>query len=122
MNEELTEVPTRTYKVVNGRVAGFIDGQDAMRQAIEKALLTERFVFDIYSDSYGVEYTDLIGEHIDLAKAEVERLITEAIIVDDRVLSIENFKIVEETKTSLTVNFEVSTVFGTLFISEGVTI
>ena len=122
MNEELTEVPTRTYKVVNGRVAGFIDGQDAMRQAIEKVLLTERFVFDIYSDSYGVEYTDLIGEHIDLAKAEVERLITEAIIVDDRVLSIENFKIVEETKTSLTVNFEVSTVFGTLFISEGVTI
>lgn len=122
MNEELTEVPTRTYKVVNGRVAGFIDGQDAMRQAIEKVLLTERFAFDIYSDSYGVEYTDLIGEHIDLAKAEVERLITEAIIVDDRVLSIENFKIVEETKTSLTVNFEVSTVFGTLFISEGVTI
>lgn len=122
MNEELTEVPTRTYKVVNGRVAGFIDGQDAMRQAIEKVLLTERFAFDIYSDSYGVEYTDLIGEHIDLAKAEAERLITEAIIVDDRVLSIENFKIVEETKTSLTVNFEVSTVFGTLFISEGVTI
>lgn len=122
MNEELTEVPTRTYKVVNGRVAGFIDGQDAMRQAIEKVLLTERFAFDIYSDSYGVEYTDLIGEHIDLAKAEVERLITEAIIVDDRVLSIENFKIVEETKTALTVNFEVSTVFGTLFISEGVTI
>lgn len=122
MNEELTEVPTRTYKVVNGRVAGFIDEQDAMRQAIEKVLLTERFAFDIYSDSYGVEYTDLIGEHIDLAKAEVERLITEAIIVDDRVLSIENFKIVEETKTSLTVNFEVSTVFGTLFISEGVTI
>lgn len=122
MNEELTEVPTRTYKVVNGRVAGFIDGQDAMRQAIEKVLLTERFAFDIYSDSYGVEYTDLIGEHIDLAKAEAERLITEAIIVDDRVLSIENFKIVEETKTSLTVNFEVLTVFGTLFISEGVTI
>lgn len=122
MNEELTEVPTRTYKVVNGRVAGFIDEQDAMRQAIEKVLLTERFAFDIYSDSYGVEYSDLIGEQIDLAKAEVERLITEAIIVDDRVLSIENFKIVEETKTALTVNFEVSTVFGTLFISEGVTI
>lgn len=122
MDEDLIEVPTQTYKVVNGRVTGFIDGQDAMRQAIEKVLLTDRFSFDIYSDSYGVEYSDLIGEQIDLAKAEVERLITEAIIVDDRILSIENFKIVEETKSSLTVKFEVSTVFGTLFISEGVTI
>lgn len=120
MNEELIDIPTRTYKVVNGRVAGFVEEQEAMRQAIEKALSTERFTFEIYSESYGADLNDLVGEHIDLAKAEVERLTKEAIIVDDRVLSIENFTILEETKGSLIVSFEVATVFGSLFLREEV--
>lgn len=120
MDEELVDVPTRTYKVVNGRVTGFVEEQEAMRQAIEKVLSTERFNFEIYSDSYGADLNDLIGEHMDLAKAEVERLITEAIIVDDRVLSIENFTILEESKESLIVSFKVATVFGALFLREEV--
>ncbi|MBE9390003.1 DUF2634 domain-containing protein [Vagococcus salmoninarum] len=121
MAEEIA-VPTRTYKVINGRVAGFVEEQEAMEQAIEKVLSTERFAFEIYTESYGVEFSDLIGEQLDLVRAEVERVITEAIIVDDRVLSIENFLIIKERKDRITVTFEVSTVFGSLFLSEEVTL
>lgn len=122
MNEELNEIPTRTYKVVNGRVTGFVEGQEAMCQAIEKALSTERFAYEIYSDSYGAEFNDLIGEHLDLAKAEIERLVTEVVTTDERVISVDNFEITNETRDALTIKFVVSTVFGSLAFDQEVTI
>ena len=122
MDEELNEIPTRTYKVVNGRVTGFVEGQEAMRQAIEKALSTERFAYEIYSDSYGAEFNDLIGEHLDLAKAEIERLVTEVVTTDERVISVDNFEITNETRDTLTIKFVVSTVFGNLAFDQEVMI
>ena len=122
MDEELNEIPTRTYKVVNGRVTGFVEGQEAMRQAIEKALSTERFAYEIYSDSYGAEFNDLIGEHLDLAKAEIERLVTEVVTTDERVISVDNFEIKNETRDTLTIKFVVSTVFGNLAFDQEVMI
>ena len=122
MDEELNEIPTRTYKVVNGRVTGFVEGQEAMCQAIEKALSTERFACEIYSDSYGAEFNDLIGEHLDLAKAEIERLVTEVVTTDERVISVDNFEITNETRDTLTIKFVVSTVFGNLSFDQEVTI
>ena len=122
MNEELNEIPTRTYKVVNGRVTGFVEGQEAMCQAIEKALSTERFACEIYSDSYGAEFNDLIGEHLDLAKAEIERLVTEVVTTDERVISVDNFEITNETRDTLTIKFVVSTVFGNLAFDQEVMI
>lgn len=126
MDEELlTEesvTPTKTYKVVNGRVSGFTDGLSAMVQTIEKTLQTERFEWPIYTDSYGVELSDLIGANMDLVKAEVERLITEAIEVDDRVLSIDNFEIINEKKDSLTVRFVVTTIYGSISLEQEVSV
>ena len=122
MNEELNEIPTRTYKVVNGRVTGFVEGQEAMCQTIEKALSTERFAYEIYSDSYGAEFNDLIGEHLDLAKAEIERLVTEVVTTDERVISVDNFEITNETRDTLTIKFVVSTVFGNLAFDQEVMI
>ena len=122
MDEELNEIPTRTYKVVNGRVTGFVEGQEAMCQAIQKALSTERFAYEIYSDSYGAEFNDLIGEHLDLAKAEIERLVTEVVTTDERVISVDNFEITNETRDTLTIKFAVSTVFGSLAFDQEVTI
>ena len=48
---------TRTYKMdlETGRVTGYVDGTEAMRQAILKILLTERFAYLIYSWDYGIE-------------------------------------------------------------------
>ncbi|EAC8001230.1 DUF2634 domain-containing protein [Listeria monocytogenes] len=116
MNDELVDVPlpSKTYKLVNGRVVGFIDDLDAVRQAVEKILRTERFEWIIYTESYGIELSDLIGEQIELVKAEVERLITESILIDDRVLSIEDFTISGEEKNTLWVSFNVVTMFGML--------
>lgn len=111
-DEAIEEVPTKTYKVVNGRIMGFVDDLEAMRQAVEKILSTERFDNLIYTDSYGTEYSDLVGEQMDLVRSEVERVITEALVTDDRIISIDDFTMLTIDKTRLQVSFVVSTIFG----------
>ena len=51
-NIEEVVLPSYTYQVKNGRIHGYIDGLEAMRQAVEKILLTERFEWVIYSSNY----------------------------------------------------------------------
>ncbi|MGX7196723.1 DUF2634 domain-containing protein [Enterococcus olivae] len=113
MDEELIEeTPTKTYRVENGRVSGFIDEQEAMKQAIQKALATRRFAHAIYSENYGSDLEDLVGESLDLVKAELERIVSEALLIDDRVLLIENFSFTVLDKSSIAIHCEVATIFG----------
>ena len=75
-NIEEVVLPSYTYQVKNGRIHGYIDGLEAMRQAVEKILLTERFEWVIYSSNYGVELERLIGKPYDFVKADLERTIS----------------------------------------------
>lgn len=109
--EEVT-LPTLTYQVVNGRVQGMIDEQIAMRQAIDKILRTERFVFPIYDDQYGNDFIELIGKDMPYAKNEVQRMINEALFGDDRVVNVNVDDIEEVDAASLEVKVTVETIFG----------
>lgn len=109
--EEVT-LPTLTYQVVNGRVQGMIDEQIATRQAIDKILRTERFVFPIYDDQYGNDFVELIGKDMPYAKNEVQRMINEALLGDDRVVNVNVDDIQEVDASSLEVNVTVETIFG----------
>jgi hypothetical protein len=109
--EEVT-LPTLTYQVVNGRVQGMIDEQIAMRQAIDKILRTERFVFSIYDDQYGNDFIELIGKDMPYAKNEVQRMINEALLGDDRVVNVNVDDIEEVDVASLEVKVTVETIFG----------
>ncbi|WP_125607251.1 DUF2634 domain-containing protein [Lapidilactobacillus bayanensis] len=109
--EEVT-LPTLTYQVVNGRVQGMIDEQTAMRQAIDKILRTERFVFPIYDDQYGNDFIELIGKDMPYAKNEVQRMINEALLGDDRVVNVNVDDIQEIDASSLEAKVTVETIFG----------
>lgn len=127
MADELTDIkevdiPTKTYKVVNGRITGYVDGLPAMRQAIEKLLSTERFVWSIYSDNYGVEIDNLIGESYDLVKLEISRVISNALMADDRVTAVEDFEIQQKEKNLLLITFNVTTVYGDIVASKEVAV
>lgn len=125
MAEEITDIeevdiPTKTYKVVNGRIAGYVDGLPAMRQVIEKLLSTERFAWSIYSDNYGVELDNLIGESFDLVKSEISRVISNALLADDRITAVEDFENQKQEKNSLLITFNVTTVYGDIAASKEV--
>ena len=113
MDEE-TLAPSYTYKVENGRIMGNFDGYEAMRQAIEKVLMTERFVFEIYTDQYGNDLSDLIGKDKPFVKTAIKDVLKEALQTDDRVDDVAVNSIEETDRSTLLVNLTVKTVFGNI--------
>ena len=84
-DEEDDQSPTYTFKVANGRIRGMTDELDAMQQAVDKILKTERFVYQIYDEQYGNDLPELIGESINYSESEAERMVVEALGADDRI-------------------------------------
>jgi hypothetical protein len=111
---EVEEVilPSLTYKVTDGRILGKIDYEDAMLQAIQKILTTARTEWAIYSDQYGHEMDDLIGKDWGYVNADVTRVLTEALMSDDRVNSVDIETMEQIDSTSLNVKLTVSTLWG----------
>lgn len=117
--EEIT-LPSLTYEVINGRIIGKIDGSLAMRQAIEKILLTDRFVWEIYSDQYGNDLSELIGKELPYVKAELGRMIEEALKGDDRVDDVAINDIQQTERDTLLANVTVSTMYGNITVNSEV--
>lgn len=105
-------LPSKTYGIMNDRFVGHIDDLQAMEQAIGKILLTERYEWLIYTDNYGSEFANLIGESFDLAKSELSRIIREALSVDDRITEVKDIEILQPNGDKLDVRFTVQTIFG----------
>lgn len=120
---EVTDYGTKTYKInkESGRVEGFIDGKESVKQAIMKILNTERFAYEIYNDQYGNELESLIGKDYLFVKNDIKRLIEEALFTDDRISSVEEFTITEPNshKDYITVSFMVVTNQNEIIIVEG---
>lgn len=116
LTQEITETryPSNTYKIVfaanseknkrgmlsmrmsaevdaNDRINGYVDGLDAIAQAVYLILSTERYEFIIYSWDYGVELVDLIGQPMPYVMSELPRRIKEALIQDNRIDDVKDF-------------------------------
>lgn len=115
-------LPSRTYLVKNGRIQSMIDGREAMVQAIDKILRTERFVFPIYTEDYGNDFNELLGKEFDYAEVEVERMLEEAMYADDRVTDVRVDDVQKMNSTTLMVSGTVETIFGTVPIESEVTL
>lgn len=111
-NFEIQEQPSRTFRMSGGNVRGYADGLEAVRQAVYKILLTERYRYVMYSGNYGVELSDLYGQPVSYVCPELERRITEALTWDDRIDSVDGFEFDVSRKGSVHVSFTVHTVFG----------
>lgn len=111
---ELEEQPTHTYKInfENNQIRGCIDNLEAIKQAIYKILLTERYQFIIYSRNYGIETLDLYGQPISYVYPELERRISEALLWDDRIESVSDFEFSTSKRGIIHVSFVVHTSFG----------
>lgn len=106
--------PTRTYKVDfdAGRVVGFADETEAMKQAIFKILQTERFSFLIYSWNYGIELNAVVGKSYPVFASEVKRVIREALLADSRITDVTDFQVEQIDKRTARVYFVAETIFG----------
>ena len=115
-------MPGLTYRVdwERGTIAGKIDGLDSLRQAVLKILTTERYRHLIYSNDYGTEYKDILGKDQLYVRAEIRRMITEALLQDDRIEQINDFLTIWNSGDDIRVSFTVQTIFGSFQINEEV--
>lgn len=103
------EFSDKTYQVdfINQKITGMIDGIESLKQSISFILNTERYENIIYSWNYGVEFQNLIGKDYDFILGDLKRRIEEALLQDDRIISIEDFEIKRKDTDSILAIFSV---------------
>lgn len=88
---------------------------EALKVWIYKALKTERFAYLAYSWQYGIELEPFIGKVMGVQErySELKRVITECLMVNPYIKSIDSFEISEQKRArfvGLTINL--TTVYG----------
>lgn len=112
-----TYQPSLTYKLdlVSGRIIGKVDGAEAVRQAIIKLLLTERYAHVIYDWYYGIGLEKYIGLGLSYLKADITSALEEGLKYDNRILSVDSVTATRGDKVdSVLISFVVTTIFGVI--------
>lgn len=120
----IEERSNKTYKlnVEKNTIEEKCDGIEAVKQSIYCILNTERFEYLIYSWDYGVEIKNLIGEQSTYIIPELERVIKEALIQDDRIEDVVDFIFNQTSKNIITATFKVITTLGDIMIEKEVSV
>lgn len=114
------ELPSKTYKLdlEQKRITGYIDNLEAIRQAVHKLFLTERYAWEIYTQGYGVEFESLLGQPTDFVLAIFESRVRDAILADDRIRGVKNFNVTKTDISTIVASCTVITSQGDFEIRE----
>lgn len=120
---EINKLPSLTYeiKICKDKMGNYVDGIEAIKQSIYHIINTERYQYLIYSWNYGVELADLFGKPIAYCYPEIKRRITEALLQDDRIESVDSFEF-SYSKGNVFAKFMVITIEGVIEIEKVVKI
>lgn len=103
--------PDLIWKIEKDRIQGRVDKLNAVIQSSIKRLNIESGVYEIYSKNYGLKTVDLVGKDKDYAVLTLKRRITESMLFDERILTVDFLKsVVNERK--ITLYFEVLSIYG----------
>lgn len=114
---KVVKQPSKTYHLdlQRGRIVGFVDGYEAIKQAIIKIMLTEKYAYVIYDHYYGVGLEQYIGKDISFVVADLGSTIENALLYDDRILAVNDIEITRGSNIDgLLVKYSVETVDGVL--------
>lgn len=105
--------PSQTWYInqTTNRIQGEMDGLAAVTQAVDIILHVERFRWQIFSPSSGMQWGGLIGQDPGYVASEMQRRMRDALLMDDRITGISNFDYTI-SGNSMTVDVTVQTVYG----------
>ncbi|WP_459480248.1 DUF2634 domain-containing protein [Clostridium saccharoperbutylacetonicum] len=104
------------FKLKDGKFQ-IVEGIEALKIWIWKALKTSRLTYPIYSSTYGQEIEKLVGKGLSksLIESEAKRLTLECLKENEHILNIKNFKVSKE-KDLLNISFTTVTDCGEVII------
>ena len=90
-----------------------VEGNEAIKVWVYKALLVPRYQYSIYSWDYGSELMDLIGKAYtpQLTKSEAKRYIEEALKINPYILDV-NVVDTDFKDSTLSANVKIVTIYG----------
>ena len=90
-----------------------VEGNEAIKVWVYKALLVPRYNYSIYSWNYGSELMDLIGKAYtpQLTKSEAKRYIEEALKINPYILNV-NVVDTDFKDSVLSANIKITTIYG----------
>ena len=93
----------------------YLTGNDALKVWIYKALKTERFSYLAYSWQFGIELYPFINKVMSVQErySELKRVITECLMVNPYIASIDDISFVQKNKGELvTTTIKLTTIYG----------
>lgn len=101
-------------KLKNGNTY-WVEKNEALKIWIYKALITERYRYLAYSQSFGNEVHTLIGYtvHNEITFLELKRFIIESLMVNPYIEELTNFQF-QKSGTRVQVDFDCNTIYGTM--------
>lgn len=113
---EASEKPSKTYRLDldAGRIIGKVDGLEAVKQAIRKALITPRFKCLIYDNQYGSELKEAITAQDatpEYAEAVIPGFVKDALAPDTRILDVYDFTFSTQGEAAY-ISFKANTIYG----------
>ena len=118
---EIITQPSLTHKmhVDEERVYGHTEDLDALKQMIYKCINTEKGIWPIYPN-FGLKKRDLFGKPKTYAYMVLTRRIEEALMLDDRVISVYDFEYMVDWSPDdfLGMRFKVDSIYGKVEIEE----
>jgi hypothetical protein len=108
--------PSLTYYIntETGHLSSMVDNKDAIEQSVYKALDTERYAHIIYGWLYGLDMDMFIGQDFEYLQLNLQSYIEDCLLQDDRIESITNFTLTEQSTDSCLATFDVNTVEGVI--------
>ena len=110
---EFVQQPSQTWYInkETNRIQGEVTGIDAVSQAVDIILNVERFRWQIYKPYSGMQWDGLLGQDPGYVASELQRRITAALTMDDRIRDISDFSYTASGNV-LSAHFTVNTVYG----------
>ncbi|KZL94375.1 DUF2634 domain-containing protein [Clostridium magnum] len=93
------------FRLVNGKFV-IVEGPEALKIWMWKALKTVKMTYSVYSDSYGHDLDTLVGQGFSsgMVESEARRLVLECISANSHITGIKNFS-ANSNGDTLTVGF-----------------
>jgi len=113
---DTSEVMPKEYAIdfETGLMTGkTVEGLEALKVWAYFAIKTARCRYYAYSDDYGTELDNLIGKvnSDEYLQTEAKRMVSECLLVNDNIISIENFTC-SKTGSTLNIEFTMNTKYG----------
>lgn len=111
-----------TYGLKGNRIAGYVDGIEAVKQAIYHILMTERYAYTIYDKNYGIELEQYIGSDLNFVEATIEETLRDALTHDLRITDVTVNSIEQLRNDVVGIGFTASTIYGNINMEVGINV